>query len=54
MQRDLNSARRGVKELYTDWVGKVCPCAAHALVDMTYSLHEGGMEEFVNFNSLMS
>jgi len=53
MQRDLDSARRGVKEIYGSWINEVCPCAANALVDMTYSLHKGRMVEFENFNSLI-
>lgn len=53
MQHDVLSARRGVKDNYSDWVEQVCPCAANALVDMTYSLHEGAMAEFLTFNSLI-
>ena len=54
MQHDLESARRGVKDIYGDWIGDVCPCANNALVDMTYSLHQGAMAELWTFNSLIA
>ena len=53
MKYDLESARRGVKDIYGDWIGDVCPCAKNALVDMTYSLKQNAMAEFWTFNSLL-
>ena len=53
MEHDVHSARRGVKDIYGGWIEGVCPCANNALVDMTYSLHQGAMAELWSFNSLM-